>query len=50
MVRNLVGALVKVGEGKITAADFLELMEEKERTAIQMPAPAQGLYLMKVKY
>ena len=50
MVRNLVGALVKVGEEKITAADFLELMEEKERTAIQMPAPAQGLYLMKVKY
>ena len=50
MVRNLVGTLVKVGEGKITPQDFARLLEEKDRDAIEMPAPAQGLYLMKVKY
>ena len=50
MVRNLVGTLVRVGEGKLTPEDFAQLLAEKEREAIEKPAPPQGLYLMKVKY
>lgn len=50
MVRNLVGALVKVGKGKVTPEDFKNLLEAKNRAKTGMPAPAQGLYLQEVKY
>ncbi len=50
MVRNLVGALVKVGLGKITVDDFGEILKACSRSAAPETAPACGLYLMKVTY
>lgn len=50
MVRNLVGAMVKVGRGKITPEEFKALLENKNRAQVGMSAPAQGLYLKEVFY
>ena len=43
MVRSIVGALVKVGEGKLTVEQLHELMHAKKRTALVETAPAKGL-------
>jgi tRNA pseudouridine38-40 synthase len=50
MVRNLVGALVKVGLGKITAREFGRILQACSRSEAPATAPACGLYLMRVKY
>lgn len=50
MVRNLVGALVKVGLGKITIDDFGKILRARTRSAAPETAPACGLYLMSVVY
>ncbi|MFC1814349.1 tRNA pseudouridine(38-40) synthase TruA [Thermodesulfobacteriota bacterium] len=50
MVRNLVGTLVEVGHGNITSEDFHNILLSKDRNLAGATAPAQGLFLMKVKY
>jgi tRNA pseudouridine38-40 synthase len=50
MARSIVGALVKVGEGKLTVAQLRELVRAKKRTALVETAPANGLVLWKVFY
>jgi len=50
MVRSIVGALVKVGEGKLTADQLKELVKTKKRTALVETAPAHGLFLWRVLY
>lgn len=50
MVRSLVGALVAVGEGKVSVAQVREILRKRERTAAVQTAPAQGLFLAKVFY
>jgi tRNA pseudouridine38-40 synthase len=50
MVRNLVGALVKVGKGKITVDEFGKILRSRQRSAAPETAPACGLYLMSVTY
>lgn len=50
MVRNLVGALVKVGLGRMTAAEVKQILDAKRRSAAPNTAPACGLYLHKVFY
>jgi tRNA pseudouridine38-40 synthase len=50
MVRNLVGALVKVGKGKITVTEFARIFRECRRSAAPETAPACGLCLMNVRY
>jgi tRNA pseudouridine38-40 synthase len=50
MVRNLVGALVKVGHGKISAHDFVDILRARSRSRAPATAPACGLYLMQVNY
>ena len=50
MVRNLVGALAKVGLGKITVDDFGKILRACSRSEAPATAPACGLYLMKVTY
>jgi tRNA pseudouridine38-40 synthase len=50
MVRNIVGTLVDVGLGKITAADFEHILESKNRSQAGMTAPARGLTLVRVNY
>jgi tRNA pseudouridine38-40 synthase len=50
MVRNIVGALVQMGKGKLSIADFTGLLAARKRALAPASAPAFGLYLMKVAY
>lgn len=50
MVRAMVGTLLDVGTGKITTKDFHEIVKSKDRKKAGMNVPAEGLFLMKVKY
>ena len=50
MVRNLVGTLVDVGSGKITPADFKDILDSRDRSQAGATAPARGLTLIKVNY
>ena len=50
MVRNIVGALIKVGQGDLTADNIRHLTAERDRTQCPPPAPPQGLCLVEVKY
>jgi tRNA pseudouridine38-40 synthase len=49
-VRNIVGALIEVGRGRLTAEDIQRLTTGRDRTVCPPPAPPQGLCLVKVKY
>lgn len=50
MVRNMVGTLTLVGEGKWTVADVQKALEAKDRTAGGPTAPSDGLYLVDIDY
>lgn len=50
MVRSLVGALVAVGEGKLTPAEIRSYLASGIRTAQVQTAPPQGLFLRRVRY
>jgi tRNA pseudouridine38-40 synthase len=50
MVRNLVGALVKVGLGRLGEAEGRAILEARRRSAAPNTAPACGLYLNRVFY
>ncbi len=49
-VRNTVGALIRVGLGRMTLEEFHSIMEAKEFGLAGPTAPACGLCLMKVNY
>lgn len=50
MVRNIVGTVVKVGNGVITPENFAEIMKVKDRNKAGKTAPARGLMLWQVNY
>jgi tRNA pseudouridine38-40 synthase len=50
MVRRIVAALVEVGSGKRTSAEFRGLIEGARPGAAAATAPARGLCLMRVRY
>ena len=54
MVRNLVGTLVDIDQGNPSVEeamrDFKKILAGKDRKAAGPTAPAQGLYLVEVKY
>ena len=50
MVRNIVGTLVEVGRGKLTAEEFSAIVAACDRKQAGMTAPARGLCLLKVRY
>jgi tRNA pseudouridine38-40 synthase len=50
MVRNIVGTLVLVGEGKISKKDFIGVIQSRDRVNAGPTAPPQGLFLRKIKY
>ncbi len=49
-VRNMVGTLRLIGNGKWTIADLLAALDAKNRCAGGATAPPEGLYLTSVKY
>ena len=50
MVRALVGTMVDVGRGHLTADAFKEILSKKNRAEAGMAAPAKGLFLEEVRY
>lgn len=50
MVRNLVGALVKVGQGRLSVMDLKKILQNRARAGAPPTAPAEGLYLLRVRY
>ncbi|WP_192822470.1 tRNA pseudouridine(38-40) synthase TruA [Rufibacter sp. LB8] len=50
MVRLIVGTLLDVGKGKLTPAQFREIIERQDRSLASGAAPAQGLFLHRVEY
>lgn len=50
MVRNIVGTLVEVGEGRRSPESVKEALLAKERGLAGVCAPPDGLYLMHVQY
>jgi tRNA pseudouridine38-40 synthase len=53
MVRRIVGALVKVGMGEITVADFAQLVDGRGDAKLDVAAwtaPASGLFLEEIRY
>lgn len=49
-VRNMVGTLKMVGDGKLQPDDIKTILESKQRREAGVTAPACGLYLSKVMY
>jgi tRNA pseudouridine38-40 synthase len=50
MVRAIVGTLVELGRGKITLDDLDNIILSKDRRAAGYSVPANGLFLVSVKY
>lgn len=50
MVRGIVGTLADVGKRRLCAADVKTILAAKDRKKAGQNAPAQGLYLVRVKY
>ena len=50
MVRNMVGTLVEVGMQKRASSSIPDILAGRDRTKAGGTAPAEGLYLMEVRY
>jgi tRNA pseudouridine38-40 synthase len=50
MVRAIVGTLFEVGRGKMTIDEFRNVIEARDRSMAGVSVPAQGLYLVDIKY
>lgn len=50
MVRNIVGTLVDVGKGRWASEGFIKILQARDRRMAGIKAPAQGLFLKRVRY
>lgn len=50
MVRAIVGTLVAVGQGKLSEDGFRQIIEKKDRGEAGVSVPAQGLFLVDIRY
>ena len=50
MVRAIVGTLVDVGLGRVSYSELKDVIEKKDRSAAGKSAPANGLFLNRIKY
>ena len=50
MVRNMVGLLIEIGEGKRKSKDIINILKEEDRTKAGKTANPEGLYLKNVFY
>ena len=49
-IRNMVGYLIRVGEGKKNGEDSPKILEKEDRRSASITAHAEGLYLTNVSY
>jgi tRNA pseudouridine38-40 synthase len=50
MVRKIVGTLLEVGKGRLSAAQIPELIETRDRSRSGPTVPPDGLYLVSIEY
>lgn len=50
MVRNMVGTLLAIGQGRLTPQDIPRILAAADRTQAGPTAPARGLFLVEVEY
>jgi len=50
MVRNIIGTVVQVGQGRVAPKDIKKILEAKDRRKAGPAAPARGLFLVSVQY
>lgn len=50
MVRNIIGTLLQVGEGRVSPSKIPEIIASRDRRKAGRTAPPEGLYLAKVVY
>lgn len=50
MVRNMVGTLIEIGEGKRKSEDIIDILASQDRTKAGITANPEGLYLRNVFY
>lgn len=50
MVRNMVGTLIEIGEGKRRSEEIIDILNSEDRTKAGKTAEAQGLFLKNVFY
>ena len=50
MVRNMIGTLLSIGEGKLKSDQIIDILESKDRRKAGITAPPEGLYLKDVFY
>ncbi|MDX1776884.1 MAG: tRNA pseudouridine synthase A, partial [Desulfobulbales bacterium] len=50
MVRNIVGTVLEVGQGKLAASDVADILAARDRSVAGATAPARGLFLKEVHY
>ncbi len=50
MVRNIVGTLLEIGNGRLPKGSMSSILTKKNRAFAGIPAPARGLSLIDVKY
>lgn len=50
MVRNIVGTLIEIGEGKRKSEDIITILESQDRRQAGKTAHPEGLYLKDVFY
>lgn len=50
MVRNMVGTLIDVGEGKIKSEEVIDILKKEDRRSAGKTASPEGLYLKNVFY
>ena len=49
-VRSIVGCLAMVGQGQWTKADLKDALDARDRAALGLNAPSDGLYFVKARY
>jgi tRNA pseudouridine38-40 synthase len=50
MVRGLAGTMLQVGRGKISLAQFEEIIQAKDSSKANFAVPGKGLFLVEVQY
>jgi tRNA pseudouridine38-40 synthase len=50
MVRAIVGTLIDVGRGKTSVAEFVKIIEARDRSLAGTSAPPEGLFLTNIEY